>query len=126
MEVCTVWIAIDPSTRENGCMQVIPGSHKLDLIKSRLAHGTGSLDDDQVSLDKAIEVPMEPGSSLFFHSRLLHGSGANHSPNSRRAFITSFMSAHSKQTLFGPNIRSHYFQVSGKPHAGCVKNSSVI
>ncbi|MEO6847446.1 MAG: phytanoyl-CoA dioxygenase family protein [Chthoniobacterales bacterium] len=125
-ELCSAWTALDPATSENGCMQVIPRSHRLPLIKSRLEEGSGPLEDDQVSLDQAIEVPMEPGSSLFFHSRLLHGSNANLSPNSRRAFITSMMSAKSTQTKFGPYIRSRYFQVSGKSYPDCVKSSTNV
>lgn len=123
-ELCSVWTALDPATIENGCMRVIPRSHKLPLIKSRSEEGDGALDDDQVTLNDAIDVPMAPGSSLFFHSRLLHGSEPNHSPNSRRAFITSFMPARSTQTRFREKGRSRYFQVSGRTYDGCVKGSA--
>jgi phytanoyl-CoA hydroxylase len=119
-ELCSVWTALDPATIENGCMRVVPRSHKLKLIKARKGDGGGALDDDQISLDQAIDVPMSPGSSLFFHSRLLHGSEANHSPYSRRAFITSFMSARSIQTKKGAGLRSRYFLVSGQTYEGCV------
>lgn len=117
-ELCSVWTALEPATTENGCMRVVPGSHKLDLIASRREDGSGPLEDDQVNQEKAVEVPMEPGSSLFFHSRLLHGSEPNRSNRSRRAFITSFMSAHSRLT--GKDGRSRYFLVSGRTYPGCV------
>jgi len=119
-ELCSVWTALEPATAENGCMRVVPGSHKLDLIASRGKGGHGPLEDDQVNLDKAVEVPMEPGSSLFFHSRLLHGSEPNRSDRSRRAFITSFMSARSRVTR--PDSRSRYFLVSGRTYPGCVSD----
>jgi phytanoyl-CoA hydroxylase len=125
-ELCSVWTALDPATLENGCMRVIPRSHHGNLVKSRLQNGLGPLDDDQITLNEAIDVPMEPGSSLFFHSRLLHGSEANLSPHPRRAFITSFMSAHSQQTRFDNGIRTRYFQVCGKSYPESVKSSSDV
>jgi ectoine hydroxylase-related dioxygenase (phytanoyl-CoA dioxygenase family) len=118
--LCSVWTALDPATLENGCMRVIPGSHKLNLIQSRSASGTGPLQDDQIDLAQAIDLPMEPGSSLFFHSKLLHGSEANHSNQPRRAFIASFMSAQSRRV--GEKGRSRYFKVSGTTYPGCVQN----
>jgi phytanoyl-CoA hydroxylase len=120
MELCSVWTALDPATRENGCMQVIPRSHKLPIIPTR--KGNPALHDDQIDLEEAIEVPMEPGSSLFFHSRLLHGSERNRSDQSRRAFIASFMSAHSRRTEGIGDARQRYFLVSGQTYSGCVRH----
>jgi hypothetical protein len=119
-ELCSVWTALEPATIENGCMRVVPKSHKLKLIKSRTTDGTGPLDDDQVSLDQAIDLPMDLGSSLFFHSRLLHGSEPNRSETSRRAFITSFMSARSKLTT--EESRRRYFLVSGRTYPDSVRD----
>lgn len=119
--LCSVWTALDPATVENGCMRVVPGSHRdTNMIRARSRDGSGPLHDDQVDLSKAIDVPMAPGSSLFFHSRLLHGSEANHSVHSRRAFITSFMSAESKLTDGLGLTRNRFFLVSGQTHPGCV------
>jgi phytanoyl-CoA hydroxylase len=118
--LCSVWTALDPATHENGCMQVIPRSHKMDLLDSR--DGGPALDDDQLDLSQAIEVPMEPGSSLFFHSRLLHGSDPNRSEKSRRSFIASFMSAQSQRTDGIGDIRQRYFLVSGQTYPGCVRD----
>jgi ectoine hydroxylase-related dioxygenase (phytanoyl-CoA dioxygenase family) len=118
-DLCSVWTALDPATLENGCMRVIPGSHKLDLIQSKSQSGNGPLEDDQINVADAIDVPMEPGSSLFFHSRLLHGSEPNHSTQSRRAFITSFMSARSRLTR--DEGRSRFFLVSGTTYPDCVR-----
>ncbi len=120
--LCSVWTALDPATLENGCMRVVPGSHKLELIPSRLADGLGPLEDDQVPLPDAVDVPMEPGSSLFFHSKLLHGSEPNGSNQSRRAFIASFMSARSRRTEQQPALRRRYLLVSGQTFPGCVEN----
>lgn len=119
--LCSVWTALDEATVENGCMRVIPGSHRLDLIRSRGADGSGPLDDDQVDLSEAVDVPLKPGSSLFFHSRLLHGSEPNGSDKPRRAFITSFMSAQSTLTPGRPTHRERFFLVSGRTYPGHVR-----
>lgn len=125
-ELCSVWTALDPATLENGCMRVIPRSHRQSLIKSRLQNGMGPLEDDQISLQEAVDVPMEPGSSLFFHSRLLHGSEANLSPHSRRAFIASFAASKSQLTPEAGQARSRFFLLCGKGYPGFLKSSSEV
>ncbi len=119
-DLCSVWTALDEATIENGCMRVVPGSHKLDLIESK-QKGSPFLLDEQIEMDKVVDVPLKPGSSLFFHSRLLHGSEPNHSDKSRRAFITSFMSARSTQ--IHTNVRARYFLVSGRTYPGCIAST---
>ena len=117
-DLCSVWTALDEATIENGCMRVVPGSHKLDLIESK-QKGTPFLLDEQVDLSKAVDVPLKPGSSLVFHSRLLHGSEPNRSDRSRRAFITSFMSAKYRQVKDAG--RTRYFLVNGRTYPGRVQ-----
>lgn len=119
-DLCSAWTALDEATIENGCMRVVPGTHKLDLIESK-QKGSSFLLDEQVDLSKAVDVPLKPGSSLVFHSRLLHGSEPNRSDKSRRAFITSFMSAQYKQIK--PQGRTRYFLVAGRTYPGCVKSA---
>jgi ectoine hydroxylase-related dioxygenase (phytanoyl-CoA dioxygenase family) len=93
-DLLSAFIAIDPNTRENGCMQVIKGSHKM----GRIEHGTFG---DQVGADparvaeslKAMELvhcEMEPGDTLFFHSNTLHMSEPNRSPNPRWSLICCY------------------------------------
>ena len=90
-------IALDRSTRANGCLQVLKGSHKAE----RIAHGpvgvgqTGA-DPARVALLQetggleVVHCEMEPGSALFFHSILLHSSAPNTSPNSRWSLICCY------------------------------------
>lgn len=119
-ELTSAWTALDPATIENGCMRVIPGSHRMDLIPSADA-GKSALRDEQVDLSQAIDVPMRPGSSLVFHSRLLHGSEPNRSEQHRRAFITSFMSAKSKLKPDAKG-RRRFFLCCGKTYPDCVSD----
>jgi hypothetical protein len=87
-------IAVDRANRENGCLQVLKGSHLL----GRIDHGkTGDqsgadLERVEVALKRheLIYVECEPGDVLFFHSNLLHRSDQNRSPNSRWSLICCY------------------------------------
>ena len=90
----SAFTALDPATRENGCLQVLRGSH----VMGRLEHGsTGTqtgIDNDRLALVEPlferVHCEMSPGSVLFFHSNLLHSSAPNESDRPRRAFITCY------------------------------------
>lgn len=91
----TVWIALDPATKENGCVQVIPKTHCQGLINP--SHGSGFLTDEQAAEwappGKERYVELEPGDVALLHNHLLHGSDKNHSQQSRRAFSVCYMDA---------------------------------
>jgi ectoine hydroxylase-related dioxygenase (phytanoyl-CoA dioxygenase family) len=88
----TCWIALDDSTRENGCLHYVPGSHRWpDLPKPVLA---GGLEESRSSLPvelqekfKPVPVEMKKGEGSFHHARTMHGSGANDTPRPRRATV---------------------------------------
>jgi hypothetical protein len=93
----SAFIAVDPATRENGCLQVIPHSHELGRIDHIL---TG----DQAGADKArveeilkrlplVHVEMGPGDTLFFHPNLLHRSDQNRSEKPRWSMICCYNAA---------------------------------
>jgi ectoine hydroxylase-related dioxygenase (phytanoyl-CoA dioxygenase family) len=97
LATCTVWIALDHATTENGCLQVIPGSHKSRRL---LQHHTNNSDNvtlnqelDSNSFDntEAHDITLEPGQVSLHDVYLVHGSGANQSPNSRRGMTLRFM-----------------------------------
>lgn len=80
-DLLTCTIAVDRSTQENGCLQVVKKSHllgRLDQVKSGNDYIT-----DLERLDKILEThelidcEMEPGDVVFFHANTLHGSGPN-------------------------------------------------
>ncbi len=90
----SAFVALDPATRENGCLQVLRGSHQL----GRLTHGSVG---DQTGADptriqqieamfERVYCEMAAGDVLFFHSNLLHASGPNDSDMHRRAFIMCY------------------------------------
>ena len=90
------WTAIDPADKENGCLYVIPGSHKIGILEHAELEGSqqqefkqalGAKDEDGV----AVELP--PGGVIFFDNRILHKSTDNNSERFRRSNIAHYMSA---------------------------------
>jgi hypothetical protein len=97
-DLVSVFIAVDPSTRENGCLQVIGGSHKLGRIDHVLTGDQAGA--DQARVDEVLKrlplvyVEMFPGDALFFHPNLLHRSDQNKSPNPRWSMICCYNARH--------------------------------
>jgi phytanoyl-CoA hydroxylase len=92
MEVVTLWLAIDDSTPENGCMRVIPGTQTMQLQQLRqrtdVANVLGSeMDPTLVDESKAVDVILKAGDVSVHHPNIIHGSNANRSPR-RRAGLT--------------------------------------
>ena len=97
-DMASVMIAVDPNTRENGCLQLLRGSHKLGRIEhGRFGDQTGA---DPERVDHAAKVlelvyaEMEPGDALFFHSNTLHRSDQNKSPNPRWSLLCCYNTKH--------------------------------
>jgi Phytanoyl-CoA dioxygenase (PhyH) len=104
-------IAIDRATQENGCLQVIKGSHHMGRIEHGKAGEQTGADTERVKLAlKHLEVvhcEMEPGTALFFHCNLLHRSDANRSPNPRWSLICSYNAARNpcREKLYHPSYQ---------------------
>ena len=90
----SVFIAVDPATRENGCLQVLKGSHHCGRIDHVLTGDQAGADPERVEqIQKRTEleyVEMAPGDALFFHSNLLHRSDQNRSPHPRWSMICCY------------------------------------
>jgi phytanoyl-CoA hydroxylase len=82
-----VWIALDPATRENGCMEVVPGSHLAGPAPHVPAEDINlcTIRPEHVRLKDRVALPMEPGDALIFHSLIHHYTAANRSNQRRRA-----------------------------------------
>ena len=95
--LCSVMIAVDQATIENGCMQVIKGSHKLGRINHILSGDQAGADMERVEEAKKrldlVHVTMDQGDALFFHSNTLHASDANESDHPRWAMICCYNAA---------------------------------
>jgi ectoine hydroxylase len=90
-------IAVDRANRENGCLQVIKGSHELGRIEHVLTGEQAGADQERVNeILKRMEivyVEMEPGDTLFFHANLLHRSDQNRSEHPRWSMICCYNAA---------------------------------
>ena len=90
------WTALDATNRENGCLSVIPASHRKGLHE----HGEpdwpefnfGFFAARGVDLEKRQHIEMQAGDTLLFHPLLVHGSGRNRSTGFRRAISTHYAS----------------------------------
>jgi len=84
-------IAVDPATRENGCLQVIKGSHHAGRVDHQLTGEQAGADmervDEMLRRYDLVYVEMEPGDALFFHCNLLHRSDQNLSDHPRWSMI---------------------------------------
>lgn len=89
----SVWLAIDPVTVENACVQLIPGSHRevVPHIKSREGMAFGQeADPARVDASEAIDMQLKPGAFFLFNERLLHHSEPNRSERRRLGMTMRF------------------------------------
>ncbi len=86
----TAWTAIGPATLENGCVWVLPGSHKRGPITHVRNEAERSLDVPVDDESGAVPVEVEAGQVVIFDALLLHKSGANTSKNVRYAYVPQY------------------------------------
>ncbi len=95
------WMALDDCDEENGCLQVVPGTHTLPLLCPTSADTSESFTDVTVPLSddmKPEPVIMKAGDVLFFNGQLIHGSFPNKSENRfRRALIGHYIMAEAQK-----------------------------
>ena len=97
LATCTVWIALDDSTPETGCLQVIPGSHHERRLRAHRSLAATDvtlnqeLDPSEYDPSDAEDIVLEAGQMSLHDVYLLHGSQANHSPRPRRGMTLRFM-----------------------------------
>jgi ectoine hydroxylase-related dioxygenase (phytanoyl-CoA dioxygenase family) len=103
-DVVTAWVAFTEVTDENGCMQVIPGSHKVDQLPHLdTFHRDNLLSRGQeisVEVDKsrAVGLAMGAGEMSLHHIKLVHGSAANRSADRRIGLAIRYIPTYVKQT----------------------------
>ena len=89
------WIALDPADRENGGLEVVPGTHAMDLFCPEEADLDISFTRDYVPVPSGLAaepVDLAPGDVLFFNGSLVHGSAPNRSAGRfRRSFIGHYI-----------------------------------
>jgi len=90
-------IAVDKATRENGCLQIIKGSHKMGRVDHALSGDQAGADLERVNAAlerlELVYCEADPGDVVFFHSNVLHRSDQNRSDKARWAMIIAFNAA---------------------------------
>lgn len=96
--VCS-WTAMQKVNRENGCLVVLPGTHKGELLQhdypeweggvNKMYHGVRDFDPNA----PRVHLPMDTGDTVFFHPLLIHGSGMNKTKGFRKSISCHYASA---------------------------------
>lgn len=93
-QMLSVMTAFTPSIKENGCLQVLVGSHLIGRINHGVSGDQKGVDEERLEVVlkrfERVYVEMQPGDVLFFHSNLLHRSDMNRSENPRWSLITAY------------------------------------
>jgi ectoine hydroxylase len=96
-DLVSVMIAVDPATKNNGCLQVLKGSHKLGRVDHVLTGDQAGADMERVEEMKKrldlVYVELDPGDAVFFHANILHRSDQNKSNHSRWTLICCYNAA---------------------------------
>ena len=121
-QLLSVMVALTKATKENGCLQLIKGSHKV----GRVNHGFAGeqVGADIVMVENALKTmelvycEIEPGDALFFHSNLLHRSEANLSNDPRWSIISCYSSQ--------SNLAYNETSISWKTPVVIVPNEAIL
>lgn len=126
-QIVASWTAIGRCTRENGCLVVLPGSHKGELME----HGNPDWEWVNYAYFGAkgvgaetsrVHLEMEPGDTVFFHPLLVHGSGHNATPHFRRSISAHYASSRCRYIAEHPAPKHppRYLLVRGRAYDGCI------
>lgn len=93
--IVTVWLSLDGSDRDNGCMRVIPGTHRGGFSTyvpvDDLTSATFDTQIADVDESAAVDFVLAPGEASLHDSRIIHGAQANHSPRRRTGYTMRYV-----------------------------------
>jgi ectoine hydroxylase-related dioxygenase (phytanoyl-CoA dioxygenase family) len=124
MEVITLWLALDRSDTENGCLRVIPGTQSMRLLSLEEMEdrengmnvlGKG-IDPRTLDESQANDLILEPGDVSIHHPNVIHGSHANASPRWRRGLTIRYIPTTTRILKPQPHVSA--FMLRGEPVAG--------
>ena len=112
--IITVWTALDDATAANGCMQIVPGSHKLGVLNPQ--HFVSKTDQAKYAQGKAVvDLEVAAGEAVLLHNLLMHRSGVNRTAMPRRAFSTAYMEAATRDRATGKTFPCVFGQEALEP-----------
>jgi phytanoyl-CoA hydroxylase len=92
-ELVSAWLALGSEREENGCLLVVPGSHRLDLRRDQYDDALflrTDLEENRRIIGDHIAVELDAGDVLFFHARLLHAAGNNRTGLTKFAAVFTY------------------------------------
>ena len=130
-QVATAWVALTDSTVENGCMRVVPGSHRNPILPHKDTHAPDNRlsrgQEVQVEVDEkdALDVVLRAGEMSLHHVNIIHGSNPNPSDRFRIGFAIRFTTPKTRQIQGEPPTAVlargrddyHYFELLPAPPA---------
>ena len=117
-DMATASIAIDASTRENGCLRVLSGSHKLGRIDHEFdqEREDSGVSEERLAIIKAsceeVWVELGVGDAVIFHCNTLHGSDDNASGQSRLALLGCYNTKHNDPYMATPSGHPFFHEQS--------------
>ena len=97
----TIWVALDPATRETGCLQVIPGTHRLGLLSRDRSALSAESARSHCPEEAIVHLEIEAGEALLLHNWVVRRSGVNETSSRHRAFTACYMDGRTLSTLTG-------------------------
>lgn len=92
-ELVSVWLALGPERQENGCLQLIPGSHRVPYSRTAFDDALffrTDLEENQPILADRVLAELDPGDVLFFHCRTLHAATRNFSGETKYSVVFTY------------------------------------
>ena len=92
-ELVTAWLALGAEREDNGALEVIPGSHRLELDRGRLDRELflrPELEANSALIERAVRVELDPGDVLLFHCRLFHAAGKNRTNETKLSVVFTY------------------------------------
>ena len=121
--IVTVWLALSPSNKTNGCMRVIPGTHQdggfsENYVPTDMSVQTFHAEIADVAEDKAVYFELEPGQSSLHDGRIVHGAAANTGAVRRTGYTMRYFPASVKVLPVEANEGWKLWLARGKDTAG--------
>ncbi len=127
MDVVTLWLAVDRSDTENGCLRVLPGTqtgplfdeHELEVVDDGTnVLGTG-IRPENLATEAAVDIVLNPGDLSVHHANVIHGSDGNRSERWRRGLTIRYIPATTR--ILTDEVWPCAFMLRGQPQAGVNK-----
>ncbi len=95
-ELISVWVALGDENLDNGCLKVIPGTHRMEFEPHRLDDRIflrPDVPENQALIETSVSAELHPGDILFFHSRTFHAASRNYTDSAKFSVVFTFRPA---------------------------------